>query len=330
MAPLPTYDDVVAAGERLRGHATRTPLLSSSELDRLTGGRIFLKAECLQRTGSFKFRGAMNAISACIESGSRLGSGGVIAFSSGNHAQGVAEAARLHGIPATIIMPDDAPLSKISRTERAGAHVILYNRARDSRDAITRAHADRLGAALIHPFDNPHVIAGQGTLALEAVDELGENDLAPDVVLACTGGGGLSAGIALVMAKRCPGARFHTVEPEGFDDYRRSLLAGERLSNPLASGSICDAILTSQPGALSFDILKSCAGEGLVVSDAEAMKAVAFAYHELKIVVEPGGAVALAALLSGRIDVGEKIVFATLSGGHVDPDVFERALQEST
>lgn len=332
MKQVPTYDDVVAAADRLRGHAVRTPLLSCAELDRRTGGRIFLKAENLQRTGSFKFRGAMNAISALMASGADPAPparGGVIAFSSGNHAQGVAEAARLHGIPATIIMPDDAPLSKIHRTERAGAAVILYNRNRDSRDEITRSLTERLAAELIHPFDNQNVIAGQGTLALEAVDTLAELGIAPDLVLACAGGGGLAAGVSLVMAKRCPQARFHTVEPEGFDDYRRSLLAGERLSNPTTSGSVCDAILTPMPGARSFEILHGYASEGLAVTDADAMNAVAFAYHELKIVLEPGGAVALAAVLSGKIDVRDKTVLLTLSGGNVDPAIFQRALEGS-
>jgi len=325
----PVYDDVVAAARRLKGHAIYTPLLRSPVLDEHCGGRIFLKAENLQRTGSFKFRGAMNAISALREAGNDLGSG-VIASSSGNHAQGIAEAARLHHIDATIVMPSDAPAIKVERTRRSGAHVVLYDRSSEDRDVVTAEHTRRLNAELIHPYNHPMVIAGQGTCALEAAETFEKLAIIPDRVLVCTGGGGLSSGIALVIQKHYPHARFHTVEPVGFDDYKRSLVAGARLANAATSGSVCDAILTPSPGEHSFSILKDYADEGLAISDAEALAAVAFAFHELKIVVEPGGAAALAALLSGKVDVSGECVLATLSAGNIDPEMLARSLAPVT
>lgn len=326
MTELPHYADVSAASARLAGFAVKTPLLSSAVLDERCGGRIFLKAENLQRTGSFKFRGAMNAIAALKEEGRDLATSGVIACSSGNHAQGVAEAARLHGITATIVMPSDAPRIKVERTRRSGADVLFYDRSNEDRDRVTAHHRKRLGACLIHPYDDPMVIAGQGTCALEAACEFDEKGVVPDTVLVCTGGGGLSAGIGIVIRERYPMARFHTVEPAGFDDYRRSLEAGERLQNAKGAGSVCDAILTPSPGQYSFSILKDYAAYGLAVSDEEALSAVAFAFHELKLAVEPGGAVTLAALLSGKIDVAGKTVLAIVSGGNIDPAMLARAL----
>lgn len=323
---LPTFNDVLKAEKRLGGLAVRTPLLTSPLLDERCGGRIFLKAENLQRTGSFKFRGAFNAISALVEQHLDLKKKGVIACSSGNHAQGVAEAARLHNLPATIVMPVDAPAIKIARTRRSGANVVFYDRATEDRDEVSKFHAERTGAVFIHPFNEPLVIAGQGTCALEAVRDFGVHDIIPDRVLVCTGGGGLSAGVALVMKEHFPKAAFHTVEPVGFDDYNRSLAVGERLSNVTTAGSICDAIVTPMPGERSFEILHGYASPGLIVSDEEALAAVAFAFHELKTVLEPGGAVTLAALLSGRINVRGQTVLATLSGGNIDPEMMERAL----
>lgn len=321
-----TYQNVLDAAGRINGHAVKTPLLRSTILDDLCGGHVFLKAENLQRTGSFKFRGAMNAITALVESKPEVRKRGVIACSSGNHAQGIAEAARLHSLPATIVMPSDAPQIKVARTRRSGANIVFYDRASEDRDAITEAKADEMGAMLIHPFNHPDVIAGQGTSALEAADHFDQNNINLDRLLICTGGGGFAAGYALVMKERFPAARFHTVEPENFDDYRLSLETGERVANATTAGSICDAIVTPTPGEISFSILKDYAREGLTISDEEALRAVQFAYEELKIVVEPGGAAALAGLLSKKIDVSDQTVLVTLSGGNVDPQMMQRAL----
>ena len=326
MLNLPNYQDVLDAARRIEGHAIKTPLLRSNILDDLCGARVFLKAENLQRTGSFKFRGAMNSVTAYLEQNPDLAKRGVIACSSGNHAQGIAEAARLLNVPATIVMPFDAPKIKVDRTRRSGATVLFFDRANEDRDVVTNAKAEELGAVLIHPFNNPYVMAGQGTCALEAVDFFDETDIELSRVFACTGGGGLSAGIALVTQHRFPNARFHTVEPEGFDDYSRSLAKGERVENATTVGSICDAIITPTPGELSFSILKDYAAEGLVISDEEALRAVAFAFNELKIVVEPGGAAALASLLSQKIDIQGETVLVTLSGGNIDPEMMSKAL----
>ena len=326
MLAAPTYDDVLKAVQRIDGFAVKTPLLSSKILDEISGARVFLKAENLQRTGSFKFRGAMNAISALLEERPEIRENGVIACSSGNHAQGIAEAAKLHSIPATIIMPSDAPEIKVMRTRRSGATVLFYDRENEDRDVVTNTKVLETGATLIHPFNNPYVIAGQGTCALEAAEIFDQQGLKPDCVFACTGGGGFSAGIALVMQERFPEARFHTVEPEGFDDYRRSLNEGKRVANDATTGSLCDAIITPMPGEISFSILKNYADTGYTISDEDALRAVAFAFNELKIVVEPGGAAALACLLSQRVDVKGQTVLVTLSGGNIDPAMMQRAL----
>jgi threonine dehydratase len=318
---LPTAADVDAAARRLDGVAVHTPLISSNVLDAATGGRVFLKAETLQRTGSFKFRGAYNRLSAIPEDNR---GGGVVAFSSGNHAQGVAAAARLFGMAAVIVMPRDAPLPKRERTEALGAQVVLYDRGAEDREAIARGIAQERGAVLVPPYDDPFIIAGQGTTGSEIVDDLAALRLAPDVVVASASGGGLAAGIALAVKARCPTARVFTAEPQGFDDHARSFRSGRREVNAAATGSICDALLSAMPGQITFEINRALVGEGLAVSDAEVARAVAFAFRELKLVVEPGGAVALAALLSRKVDVTGKIAVAVLSGGNVDPELFHR------
>lgn len=323
MTAVPTYDDVLAAADRIRGEAKRTPLLTNESLDAVTGARVFLKPECLQRTGSFKFRGAYNTL-AQIPHAARAA--GVVACSSGNHAQGVAAAARILGMPATIVMPSDAPAIKIERTRGHGAEVVLYDRASEDRDALTEALAEKKGATLVHPFENFGVIAGQGTVGLEIVDDMAALGEAPDAVLVCCGGGGLTAGVALAVKARVPAARVYSVEPEGFDDQARSLRAGERLGNARTSGSVCDAILTPKPGVMSFEINRSRLAEGLVVSDEEALRAVGFAARELKLVVEPGGAVSLAAVLGAKADFRDMRVAVVLSGGNVDPAILARAL----
>src|SRR5947209_4953323 len=301
---LPTASDVDAAAERLCGVALRTPLVVCPVLDARTGGRVFLKAEILQRTGSFKFRGAYNKMSA-ISLADRPG--GVVAYSSGNHAQGVAAAASLLGMPAVIVMPGDAPRQKRERTAALGAEVVLYDRVREDRQAIADEIARERNAALVPPYDDPLVIAGQGTAGREIVEDLAAQGLAPDLVAVTASGGGLTAGIALAVKARAPQARLYTAEPEGFDDHARSFRSGQRERNTRVSGTICDALMAQTPGELTFAINRTLVAEGAVVSDAEVAAAVSFAFRELKLVVEPGGAAALAALLAGKIDVRGKV-----------------------
>jgi threonine dehydratase len=318
---LPTADDVEAAARRLAGVALRTPLITSPVLDSLTGGRIFLKAEILQRTGSFKFRGAYNKLSS-IPPGDR--SHGVVAFSSGNHAQGVAAAARLLDMPAVIVMPADAPRPKRQRTADLGAEVVLYDRTKEDRQAIACRIAETRHATLVPPYDDPLIIAGQGTAGREIVEDLAAQGLAPELVVVTASGGGLTAGVALAVKARFPEARVCTAEPEGFDDHARSFRSGERERNATLTGTICDALMAQTPGELTFAINRALVAEGAAVSDQEVGAAVAFAFHELKLVVEPGGAAALAALLSGKIHVKGKIAVAVLSGGNIDPTLFHR------
>ena len=320
---LPDYSDVVAAAKTIKGHAVRTPLLSSFVLDEMLGAKVLFKAECLQRTGSFKFRGAYNAITNLQEP---ILKSGIVACSSGNHAQGIAEAARMKGVNATIIMPSDAPESKKVRTRRSGATILEYDRHRQDRDAVTEQVATKLSAPIVHPYETFDVIAGQGTCALEFCEDLIRLGLVPDHVLVCAGGGGLLAGVTLATKHHFPNADIHPVEPDGYDDQARSHSAGERLGDNLNKPSICEAILTPMPGENSFAICKNVVSRGLVVTDEEALRAVAFAFHELKLVVEPGGAVALAALLAGKLDVTGKVVVATLSGGNIDGEILAKAL----
>lgn len=320
-AVLPTAADVALAARRLAGVALRTPLITSPVLDTITGGRVFLKAETLQRTGSFKFRGAYNKLSSLPP---EARGGGVVAYSSGNHAQGVAAAARLLEMPAVIVMPRDAPRPKRERTAALGAEVVLYERAREDREAIAREIAEERGAVIVPPYDDPYIIAGQGTAGREIVEDLGREGLAPDIVIVNASGGGLSAGVALAVKAGAPAARLYTAEPQGFDDHARSFRSGKRESNAAATGSICDALMAATPGRLTFEINRTLVGEGLAVSDDEVAQAVAFAFRELKLVVEPGGAVSLAALLAGKLEVRGQVVAAVLSGGNVDPELFYR------
>ncbi len=318
---LPTAADVDAAARRLAGVALHTPLLTSAALDAMTGGRVFLKAETLQRTGSFKFRGAYNKL-ASIPPERR--SGGVVAFSSGNHAQGVAAAAQLLGMRCVIVMPHDAPRAKRERTAALGAEIVLYDRARDDREAIANDIALARGAVLVPPYDDALIIAGQGTAGREIVEDLGALGLTPDVVVVTASGGGLAAGIALAIKARAPEALLYTAEPQGFDDHARSFRSGRREQNATLTGTICDALMARMPGKLTFAINQSLVGAGVAASDDEVAAAVGFAFAELKLVVEPGGAVALAAVMTGKVDVKNKIAVAVLSGGNVDPDLFSR------
>ncbi|ESW60580.1 MAG: serine/threonine dehydratase [Rhodobacter sp. CACIA14H1] len=311
---------IEAAAARLDGHARVTPLLNAPLLDAVAGRRIFVKAECLQLTGSFKFRGGWSAISALDDS---TRARGVMAFSSGNHAQGVALAARRHGIPAVILMPSDAPKVKIANTRAYGAEVILYDRATEDRDAIGARLTQQRGLTLVKPYDDPQVIAGQGTTGLEIASQAREAGITRATVITCCGGGGLTAGIALALE---PAGCFDVrpAEPAGFDDVARSLATGQIQRNAAATGSLCDAILTPSPGAITFPILNRLCGPGLVVTDDEALKAMAVAFAHLRIVLEPGGAVALAAALF-RDDLPDTVI-CTASGGNVDPETFRMAL----
>ena len=316
---LPVYADVARAGERLAGVAVRTPLLENATLDALTGGRILLKPECLQRVGAFKLRGAYNRIA---DVDAEAFPGGVVACSSGNHAQGVAAAAALLGHRAAVVMPADAPALKIERTRSLGAEVVLYDREREDRDAIARTIGAERRADFIHPFDDAGVIAGQGTVGLEIVADARGRGAALDAVLVPCSGGGLASGIALAAKHHDARIAVHTVEPHGFDDYARSLAAGERLSNARVSGSIADALMAPSPGHIPFAIASALLGPGLVVTDAELRTAMRFAFAELKLVLEPGGAAALAALLAGRYDARGRTVAVVLSGGNVDAASF--------
>lgn len=312
-----------AAANRLRGHARRTPLLSSPYLDEIAGRRVLVKAECLQHTGSFKFRGGWSALSALDPD---ICARGVIAFSSGNHAQGVALAAQAHGVPAVIIMPADAPRMKIDNTRALGAEVVLYDRATEDRDAIGDRLAEERGLTLIKPFDEPQVIAGQGTTGLEIAEQAADEGVSEADVLVCCGGGGLTSGIALALEGHAPGLRARTVEPQEFDDVARSLSAGAIQRNNRTSGSLCDAIVTPQPGFITFPILQRLCGPGLVVTEDQALNAMALAFARLKIVLEPGGAVALAAALFLPDMVQGDAVIAVATGGNVDAAVFRDAL----
>ena len=318
-----TSADIDAAARTIAPFAVRTPLLSSPTLDERVGTRVFLKPEMLQRTGSFKFRGAFNKLSS-ISPAAR--GGGVVAFSSGNHAQGVAAAAQILQMQATIVMPSDAPLSKRERTKGYGAEVVLYDRDREDREAIASEIAGKRGATLVRPYDDPFVIAGQGTVGREIAEDMAALGVTPDIVVAPASGGGLVAGVATAIMTRYPKALVMSAEPEGFDDHARSLRAGKREAHDGKGRTICDALMASIPGEITFAINSRLLAKGVTASDAEVGAAVKFAFRELKLVVEPGGAVGLAALLAGRIDTGRNNVVLVLSGGNVDADLFAKLI----
>lgn len=324
--PEISFADIEDAARRLRGVAVRTPLLECPAAGRITGGRLLVKAEMLQRTGSFKFRGAYNRISRLDGAALRAG---VVAYSSGNHGQAVAAVAKLFGAPATIVMPADAPAMKIEATRSYGAEILTYDRASESREEIASAIAARRGAALIPPFDNPFVIAGQGTTGLEIAEQAESAGAAPDIVLVPCSGGGLIAGIAIAIKERFPQAAIYAVEPEGYDDTARSLASGRREMVAAGAVSFCDALLVPSPGAITFPVNRRLLSGGLAVPDADTAKAMAFAFRHLKLVTEPGGAIALAAALSGRIDARDQTVVVVGSGGNVDPETFSRAIAPS-
>jgi threonine dehydratase len=312
----PTAFDVHQARTRISPHIIITPMLRNAALDQRTGGQILIKPEVLQRTGSFKLRGATNALLRLDIDQLRRG---VVTYSSGNHGQAIACAARMLRAPATIVMPADAPPIKRLHTEAWGAKIITYDRATENRELIASLIMEQTGAALIPPFEHPDVIAGQGTLALELGVDAKARRLAMDAMLVCTGGGGLIAGCALALSDISPATQMFSVEPEGWDDTARSLAAGERVANDMQGSKFCDALLTPTPGALTFSINSQLLTGGLTVSESDIRAAMRFAFEHLKLVVEPGGAVALAALLGGQFDARDKVVGIVLSGGNTDP-----------
>ncbi|NKB44759.1 MAG: pyridoxal-phosphate dependent enzyme [Alphaproteobacteria bacterium] len=323
MSRLPTFDDVHHAAARIAASVKKTPVLTSKDLNDRTGGRIFLKAECLQKTGSFKFRGATNKLLQLTESERAAG---VVAWSTGNHAQGVAAAAKALGVSAKIVMPSDAPQTKLGGTRSHGAKVVFYDRATDDREEIGRRIAREEGRTVVPPYDDFDIICGQGTAGLELVDQVTELDATLDDVLVPASGGGLLAGVSLAVHGHFPEAQFFVVEPRSFDDHKRSLDSGHRESNALATGSICDALLAPTPGTLTWQVNCTRLTGGYAVTDEEVLDAIAFAYHTFDIRLEPGGAVALAALLNGCHDAAGRSVALILSGSNVDDDTFNRAL----
>jgi len=318
----PCFADIERAARRLSGQAVSTPLLAPPALVPVVGTNVLVKAESLQRTGSFKFRGAYNKL-CTLSPGERAR--GVIAYSSGNHAQGVAEAARLLGVDATIVMPEDAPPLKLARTRASGATVVVYDRYRQDRRALAEDIAARSGRVMIPPFDDPEIIAGQGTVGLEIARQCAGLGVAPAAVLVPCGGGGLTAGVGIALRTLQPASEIYAVEPEAFDDTRRSLAAGRRLANPSDARSICDALL-GEPSELTFTINRRLVSGVLTVSDDAVRDAMELAFRELKLVAEPSGIVGLAALLEGGLkDAGGPVVLV-LSGGNVDPGFYRRVL----
>ena len=323
MTTLPTFTDVQAAARRLEGIAIRTPLLENARVNAKLGGRLFIKAECLQRTGSFKIRGAYNFLASMSEADRKKGA---VGWSSGNHAQGLAEAGRLLGVKTTIVMPADAPALKVANTRASGAEVVLYDRVKDSREEIGLGIAAKTGATVVPPYDHVWILTGQGTAGLELAEQAKALGVTLDAVAAPCSGGGLSTGTALGVKGIMPNASVHAGEPAGFDDLARSLASGKKEKNARLSGSICDALLAPEPGDVTFPLAQKVLGPGLVVSDDEVLDAMEVAFREFKIVVEPGGAVALAAALTGKLPVKGRTVAVVCSGGNVDHATFLRAL----
>lgn len=322
---MSTIERINAAYDRVKQHARRTPLLSSPFLDDIAGRRVWLKAECLQHTGSFKFRGGWAAISALTDAERAKG---VIAFSSGNHAQGVANAAAKHGTSAIIVMPADSPQVKIDNTRALGAEVVLFDRETEDREEVAARVNHNGSRILIKPFDNHEVIAGQGTVGLEIAEQAKENNITDAEVLVCCGGGGLTSGIALALEANAPNFVTRTVEPIDFDDVKRSLISGKIESNERLSGSICDAVITQQPGNITFPIMHRLCGAGIAVGEDDCLRAMTLAFERLRVVIEPGGAVALAAALFHGDELNTDDVIALASGGNVDKSMFTKALTE--
>lgn len=319
----PVYADIQAAAERLKGQAVRTPLIENAALNEKAGGRVLIKAECLQRTGSFKFRGAYNRISQLTPEQRQAG---VVAYSSGNHAQGAAAASKIIGCPAIILMPLDAPTTKVEGVKFWGGEVRQFDRATENREEIGARLAEERGAVLVPPYEHNDIIVGQGTAGLEAVEQMAEIGATPDLAICCAGGGGLIAGVGLAVKHHHPQAEIWAAEPEEFDDHRRSVASGRRERNDRLSGSICDAIITPTPGELTWALNSHQLSGGYAVSEDEVLDSMAFAFRHLKLVIEPGGAAALAAVTSGKAELDGRTVLVLATGGNVDKAMFERAL----
>jgi threonine dehydratase len=313
---------IIEASIRMNGKIVKTPLLQSDFLNKKLKSNIYLKAENLQTIGAFKFRGAMNTILQLPDDAKK-----VVAWSSGNHAQAVAAAAKLTGREATIVMPEDSPKTKLNGTVEWGANIVKYNRNKESREEIGKAIAKEQNAIIIPPFDDINVIIGQGTAGLECADQLNELNVTPDIVLCCCGGGGLIAGISTAIKAEFPNADIYAVEPENFDDTKKSLESKTIIENSMKYTSICDALLANKPGEITFKINKKNLTGGITVSDKEALIAMNTAFKHLKIVLEPGGAVALAAAMTNKINIINKNVLVIASGGNVDNEIFEKCLK---
>ena len=326
LGPLPVYEDIIGARERLLNHAVRTPLLESERLNKDTGARIFIKPEIMQKTGAFKFRGAYNRV-AIIDGQTRKN--GVVAYSSGNHGQAVALSAKMFDVPAVIVMPKDAPQLKIDSTRSHGAEIVFYDRQTDNRGAIAEAIALKRGLTLVRPYDDAQIIAGQGTIGLEVADDLDELGLVGDCLVAPAGGGGLLAGTALALSKRTPTMKVFAAEPSDFDDHRRSLAGGRRVSNaPAAPASLADALMAETPGEITFKMNRALLAGGYAATDADIGHAMRVLFAHFKLIAEPAGATALAAILSNRSDFEGKTVVAICSGGNVEADLFARILNK--
>lgn len=316
---------VLAAAARLKGKAVRTPLLENEVLNERVGGRVFIKAEVLQRYGSFKFRGAYNLVSQLSDEQRRKG---VLAWSSGNHAQGIALASKLLGAKATIVMPEDAPAIKTRNVRSLGAEIITYDRYTEDREAIAMEILRERGMALAPSYDHPHIVEGQGTLALETWEDATARGAALDAFIVPCGGGGLTSGCAAILEEMSPRTEVWIAEPEGYDEAWASIMAGERLKADATKPTICDAIASPSPGWLTFPIMQRLVRGGAALSEREVRQAMIFAFEHLKLVVEPGGAVALAALLSRKFDASGKVTAVVLSGGNVDPALFASVISE--
>jgi threonine dehydratase len=320
---VPTIDDVRDAAIRIHGKAIRTPLMESPVVNALTGGRVLVKAEPLQRTGSFKFRGAYNKLSRLSPDELAVG---VVTDSSGNHAQGIAAVAQLLGAPATIIMPSSAPQNKVERTRAYGAEIVFYERGEVDAEVLTQETAKNRGATLIPSFDDPYIIAGHGTVGLEIAVQAKDAEASLDAVLVPCGGGGLVSGVALAFAAASPATAVYAVEPAGFDCMTRSLAEGEPIDIPAGAHSICDAILSLRTRPFTFAICQKLLAGGIAADDEAVQRAMNVAFSEFKLVVEPGGSVALAAALEQKIAVKGQTVAVVCSGGNVDSSVFNRAI----
>lgn len=318
-----SYDDILDAAKRIEGVAVRTPLLESPALNDRVGGRVFIKPENLQRVGAFKFRGAYNRLSRLTDEEKARG---VVAFSSGNHAQGIAHAAQILGIKATIVMPKDAPELKLANTRAYGADVVLYDRYAEDREAVAATVVGDSGATVVPPYNDPHIMAGQGTVGLEIAQDLEAMGLTPDQALINCGGGGLCSGAYLALYRHFPSLKGYAVEPEAFDDVTRSLVSGTIETVDFGARSVCDSLLTPSAGSLTFPIMKELGLQGVTVSDDEALDAVQYAAVSLKLVGEPGGVASLAALLSGKVEPKNKTTVIVISGGNIEPDMLKNCL----